>query len=81
MRKKYHLKKLKERPTAVKIDLQAAKCPISIRLDGAVLAALKTEAARLGIPYQTFIGSLLHRYVNGELIGRKMNRELKPSAS
>jgi hypothetical protein len=36
-----------------------------------VLAALKTEAERLGIPYQTYIGSVLHRFAQGELIDRK----------
>lgn len=81
MRKEYDLKKLKQRKGTVKVDVQAAKCPISIRLDASVLAGLKTEAARLGMPYQTLIGSLLHRYVNGELIDRKVNREFKPAAS
>ena len=42
-----------------------------IRLDGSVLAALKTEAERLGIPYQTYIGSVLFRFAQGELIDRK----------
>lgn len=84
MRKEYDLKKLKRRPGSIKIDAQASKCPISIRLDGSVLAALKTEAARLGMPYQTLIGSLLHRYVHGELIDRKVfkgTQEFKPAAS
>ena len=71
MKKEYDLKKLKRRPGKVKTDEAAAKTPISIRLDGSVLAELKTEADRLGIPYQTFIGSLLHRYVHGELIDKK----------
>jgi hypothetical protein len=44
--------------------------PASIRLDGVELAELRTEAERLGIPYQTFIGSILHRYVSGELVDR-----------
>jgi hypothetical protein len=35
------------------------------------IARLKTEADRLGIPYQTFIGSILHRYAKGELLDRK----------
>jgi hypothetical protein len=39
-----------------KSDPERAKIPISIRLDGSVLATLKTEAERLGIPYQTYIG-------------------------
>lgn len=71
MKKEYDLKKFKRRPGTVKIDEAAARTPISIRLDGSVLASLKTEAARLGIPYQTFIGSLLHRYAHGELVDKK----------
>lgn len=71
MKKEYDLKKLKKRPGKVTSDADAAKVPISIRLDGAVLADLRSEAERLGIPYQTFIGSLLHRYVHGDLIDRK----------
>ena len=35
------------------------------------MAELRTEAQRLGIPYQTFIGSILHRYVRGQLIDPK----------
>ena len=71
MKKEYDLKKLKKRPGALKVDAAAAKTPISIRVDGSVLGALKTEAKRQGIPYQTFIGSLLHRYVHGELVDKK----------
>ena len=70
MKKEYNLKKLKKRPGKVKVDVNATKTPISIRLDGSILAALKTEAERLGIPYQTFVGSILHRYVGGELVDR-----------
>jgi predicted DNA binding CopG/RHH family protein len=71
MRKEYNLKKLKRRPGTVKVRTEAAKIPISIRLDGSILADLKTEAERLGIPYQTFVGSILHRFVRGELIDKK----------
>ncbi len=72
MKKEYDLKKLKKRPGRVKADPNAAKTPISIRLDGSILASLKTEADRLGIPYQTFISSVLHRYSNGELVDKKV---------
>lgn len=68
MKKEYNLNKLKRRPGKVKVETEAAKVPISIRLDGSVLATIKTEALRLGIPYQTFIGSLLHRYATGEMV-------------
>jgi len=71
MKNSYDLKKLRKREGAVKADPAAAKSAISIRLDGSVLAAFKTEASRMGIPYQTLIGSVLHRYVNSELIDRK----------
>ena len=71
MKKEYDLKKLKRRLGTAKSDPETAKIPISIRLDGSVLAALKTEAERLGIPYQTYIGSVLHRFAQGELIDRK----------
>ena len=77
MKKEYDLRKLKPRPGKVKVDKDAAKVPISIRLDGGVLADLKTDAERLGIPYQTHVGSVLHQYVMGELIQRKTVERLK----
>lgn len=70
MKKEYNLKKLKKRSGSLKVDSTAAKVPISIRLDGGELADLRTEAERLGLPYQTLISSILHRYVSGELIDR-----------
>ncbi len=70
MKKEYDLKKLKKRPGSAKVDSTASKVPISIRLDGGELADLRTEAERLGLPYQTLISSILHRYVSGELIDR-----------
>ena len=71
MKKEHDLKKLKKRPGKVKAETSAAKVPVSVRLDGSVLAAIRTEAERLGIPYQTLIGSILHRYTSGELIDRR----------
>ncbi len=77
MNKEYELKKLKRRPGPVKVDKDAAKVPISIRVDGSILAHLKTEAERLGLPYQTYIGSVLHQFARGELIERKSVELLK----
>lgn len=77
MKKEYDLKKLKKRPGKVKVEADAAKMPISIRLDGGVLARLRSEAEELGIPYQTFIGSILHQYANGDLIAKKTVELLK----
>lgn len=77
MKKEYDLKKLKRRPGKVKVNPEAGKIPISIRLDWSALSYIKDEAERLGIPYQTLIGSLLHRYATGELIDKKLISELK----
>ena len=71
MKKEYDLRKLKKRPGRIKASREAAKTPISIRLDGSVLAELRTEAERLGMPYQSFIGTVLHRFVNGDLVDLK----------
>ncbi len=71
MKKEYDLSKLRKRPGKVKTNSSAAKTPISIRVDGSVLADLRSEAERLGIPYQSLIGSVLHRYVRGDLVDPK----------
>jgi uncharacterized protein (DUF4415 family) len=71
MKREYNLGKLKKRPGKIKTDPDAAKIPISIRLDGGVLADLRSEAARLGLPYQTLISSVLYRYIKGELVDPK----------
>jgi len=71
MKKEYDLKKLTKRRGPVKSSATATKVAVSIRLDGAVLSTLRTEADRLGLPYQTFIGSILHRYVHHDLVDPK----------
>jgi predicted DNA binding CopG/RHH family protein len=40
---------------------------INIRLSGTDLEALRVRALRLGMPYQTLISSVLHRYISGEI--------------
>jgi predicted DNA binding CopG/RHH family protein len=40
---------------------------INIRLSRADLASLRARALQLGMPYQTLISSVLHRYAIGEL--------------
>lgn len=71
MKKEYNLADLKKRHGKVKVDPEAAKIPISLRLDGSILAFFKSEAERLGLPYQTLVGSVLHQYASGELIEKK----------
>ena len=40
---------------------------INIRISENDLSALQRKAAREGIPYQTLIGSILHKYASGLL--------------
>ena len=77
MKKEYNLDKLKKRETPLKVDPNASKIHISLRLDSSVLVVLRTEAEKLGIPYQTFIGSILHQYAHKELISRSVLDMLK----
>ena len=70
MKKEYDFSKAKKRSQRVKPDSQPSKVPTSIRLDGSILAWFKTEAARQGIPYQTLISSILHRYASFELVDK-----------
>ncbi len=40
---------------------------VNIRISGKDLDALKTRALEEGLPYQTLISSVLHKYVSGRL--------------
>jgi len=77
MKKEYDFSRAKKRSDRVKVDSQAVKIPTSIRLDGSILAWYKTEAERQGIPYQTLINSVLHRYANSELIDKSEVKRLQ----
>lgn len=43
---------------------------INIRINSMDLQALQIRALEEGIPYQTLIASILHKYVNGRLVGK-----------
>lgn len=40
----------------------------TLRLDQGDLSKLKTLAEEQGLPYQSLLGSVIHRYVNGTLV-------------
>ena len=40
---------------------------IGLRINEQDLAMLRSDASRQGIPYQTLIGSILHKYTTGQL--------------
>lgn len=71
MKKNYSLKDLKKRPGKVKLDTEASRIMISLKIEASNLVDLKSEAERLGMPYQTLINSILHRYVSGELVDKR----------
>jgi len=77
MKREYDLRRLRRRPGKARADKSAAKVAVGLRLDGSDLARLKTEAARRGIPYQTLLGSILHQYLNDDLVERKTVAVLK----
>ncbi len=49
---------------------------INIRIAGGDLARIKQTAESEGLPYQTFMASVLHKYVSGQLVDRKVISEL-----
>jgi predicted DNA binding CopG/RHH family protein len=71
MKDNYDLKKLKKREGKLKVDPDAVKVQISLRMDASDLIGAKNEADRLGIPYQTLIGSIVHRYISGQLLDKR----------
>ena len=64
----------KLKPSAAETDFQTVarntmvkNRKINIRISENDLSALQRKAAREGIPYQTMIGSVLHKYASGFL--------------
>ncbi len=47
---------------------------INIRLSGRDLSAIKRRALEEGIPYQTLVASILHKYVSGSLYDVTANK-------
>lgn len=47
---------------------------INIRLSSRDLRALQARALKEGIPYQTLVSSVLHKYVDGQLVEKSANK-------
>ncbi len=60
----------KERYHQIFLENATKKKQINLRLLEADLRKLRTKALIKGIPYQTLISSVLHQYINGELVSR-----------
>ena len=67
MRKQYDFSKAKRNPYAKRLKQQ-----ITIRLDKPTIEYFKELASESGIPYQTLISSVLHKFVTGRLEDRRL---------
>ena len=47
---------------------------INIRLSSRDLRALQVRAMREGIPYQALVSSVLHKYIDGQLVEKAINK-------
>ena len=47
---------------------------MNIRIDPLELEKIKEVAAQEGLKYQTFVKSILHKYITGQLVERGKNR-------
>jgi predicted DNA binding CopG/RHH family protein len=47
---------------------------VNIRMTERDLIHLQKEAVHEGLPYQTFISSILHKYINGRLVEKANQR-------
>lgn len=52
--------------------------PVTLRMEGADLEAIKRLAEQEGMPYQTLIGSLVHKYGTGALVDINEVRKVIP---
>ena len=51
---------------------------INIRISEATLTALKQRSVKEGLPYQTLISSILHKYVSDRLVDQEaMSRSIR----
>ena len=57
------------RKSAAAFLRQEAK--MNIRIDPIELEKIKEQAAREGLKYQTFIKSILHKYITGQLVEKE----------
>ncbi len=47
---------------------------INIRLSSRDLRSLQAKALMEGMPYQTFVSSILHKFIDGKLVDKSANK-------
>jgi predicted DNA binding CopG/RHH family protein len=63
-------RRLQERQLKQGARATVKDCRLNIRLSAPVLEGLRARAAEEGLPYQTLIASVLHKFVTGRLVDR-----------
>ena len=65
------LSSMKERLLKAASETALKDYRINVRISKRDVEALKTKALEEGIPYQTLVTSILHKYVTGRIIEKK----------
>ena len=52
---------------------------INIRISNRDLTAIQSRASEEGIPYQTFVSSIIHKYISGSLQDLTANKQMQPT--
>jgi len=52
---------------------------INIRISNRDLTAIQARASEEGIPYQTFVSSIIHKYISGSLQDLTANKQMQPT--
>ena len=61
----------KERYRKIFVDNTSKRKQVSLRLLEADLRRMRSRALAQGVPYQTLISSVIHQYVNGDLVSKE----------
>jgi predicted DNA binding CopG/RHH family protein len=71
-RSKDYKKRIKQHQTVADATFKK-DARINIRLSSRDLRSLQAKALREGMPYQTLVSSILHKYIDGQLIDKSVN--------
>jgi len=52
---------------------------INIRISNRDLTAIQSRASEEGIPYQTLVSSIIHKYISGSLQDITANKKIQPT--
>ncbi len=52
---------------------------INVRISNRDLVAVQSRASEEGIPYQTLVSSIIHKYISGSLQDLTANKQIQPT--